>query len=254
MRMAIRKNATFYDDQYKFYKELKSEKLMIAFVEYMFEWIEPKWLNSLEQTVFDSLKVRMDNQKKKSNAWAKSHWWWRPQKQTENNETTSKKTTEKQQKNNTKTTEQTTEKQEVKVKDKVKDISISRSISNTNISISKDIETETKVSEYWNQEINLCLEIISKYNWWIIDWTKQNQRRYGKLLIDKLKKLESIKNGKYTWEWTLEIILKIISDNKFYSNKITSPENIYRNLAVLMQQCKKDIGKQQANNTVLEVI
>lgn len=251
MSMAIKKNATFYDDQYKFYKELKSEKLVIAFWEYMFEWIEPKWLNSLEQTVFDSLKVRMDNQKKKSNAWAKSHWWWRPRKTTQ---TETKEQTEKQQKNNKKTTEQTTKKQEDKdIVSKDTILSRSKSISN-NISISKDIETETKVSEYWNQEINLCLEIISKYNWWIIDWTKQNQRRYGKLLIDKLKKLESIKNWKYTWEWTLEIILKIISDNKFYSNKITSPENIYRNLAVLMQQCKKDIGKQQANNTVLEVI
>lgn len=38
----MRKQITLYDDQYAFYKELKSEKLLIAFVEYMFEDIEPQ--------------------------------------------------------------------------------------------------------------------------------------------------------------------------------------------------------------------
>ena len=99
----MRSSITLYDDQYQFYKELKSEKLLIAFIEYMFENIEPEWLNSLEQTIFNSLRIRMDNQKKKAYAGAKSHWWGRRP-----------KTTEKQQKNNKKTTEQTTKKQEVK--------------------------------------------------------------------------------------------------------------------------------------------
>ena len=130
----------------------------------------------------------------------------------------------------------------------VKDISIS----NNNILISKDINTETKVSEYWNQEINKCLELILKYNWWLIDGTKQNQRRYSKLLIDKLNKLEKIQNWEFTWYDTLEIILRVISQNKYYASKITSPENIYRNLSVLMQQCRNEVSK--ANQTVLPVL
>jgi hypothetical protein len=38
----IRKTVTFYDDQYKFFKSFKSEKLLVAFVEFMFEDIEPE--------------------------------------------------------------------------------------------------------------------------------------------------------------------------------------------------------------------
>lgn len=87
---------------------------MIAFVEFMFEDIEPKNLTEHEQVIFDSLRIRMDNLKKKSNAWKQSHWWWRPK---ENNENTEEETTEKQQKNNKKTTQQTTKKQEEQEQD-----------------------------------------------------------------------------------------------------------------------------------------
>jgi len=106
----MRKQVTLYDDQYNFYKTFHSEKLLISFIEYMFEDIEPEWLNTEEKVLFESLRIRMDNQKSKSNAGAKSHWWWRPRK---NNE----KTTEKQQKNNTKTTEKQQDKEEVEDKD-----------------------------------------------------------------------------------------------------------------------------------------
>lgn len=231
--MTIRSSVTLYEDQYQFFKAFNSQKLLVAFVEFMFEDIEPEWLTEQEQVIFNSLRIRMNNQKKKSFAWSCSHWWWRPKKQTEGH-------SKKQQKNNTKTTE----KQEVKDKD----------ISNNNIIISNDIITETKVSEYWNADINKCLDLISKYNWWIVDWTKQNGRRYSKLLIDKLNKLEKIQNWEFTWYNTLEIILKVISQNKYYASKITSPENIYRNLSVLMQQCKTDIWKATTSNTVLPVL
>lgn len=246
-----RKSITLYDDQYKFFKVFNSPNLLIAFVEYMFDDKEPEWLNEQEQILFESLRIRMDNQKKKSVAWSLSHWWWRPEKTTEEKskkqQKNNRKTTQKQQKNNKKTTE----KQQVKDKDISRSISISR---NDNISISNDIETESKDSEYWNQDINLCLKLIWKYSGWIIDWTKQQQRRYSKLLIDKLKNLDSIKSGKYTWYDTLEIILKVISQNKYHSSKITSPEKIYRNLAVLMQQCRADVSKANTNSTVLQVV
>lgn len=39
---AMRKSITLFDDQYAFYKELKSEKLLVAFVEYMFEDKKPE--------------------------------------------------------------------------------------------------------------------------------------------------------------------------------------------------------------------
>jgi hypothetical protein len=57
-----------YDDQFKFYETFNSTNLLVAFVEYMFKDKEPDNLNETEQVLFDSLRMRMDNQKKKSDA------------------------------------------------------------------------------------------------------------------------------------------------------------------------------------------
>jgi len=214
----------------------------------MFEDIEPKWLNEQEKILFDSLRIRMDNQKKRSEAWAiwwkKSRWWWRPENKQNNNE----KTTKEQAKNKQKTNTKQAENKQVEEEDK----EYKNKNNNTNIILTND--TETKVSEYWDSEINKCLNLIKTYNWWLLDWTVKNSRRYAKLLIDKLNKLESIQEWKFTRIETLEIILKVISQNKYHSSKITSVESIYRNLAVLMQQCKNDIQKHTAENTVLPTL
>ena len=106
--MIIRSSVTLYEDQYKFFKAFNSEKLLVAFVEYMFEDIEPEWLTDQEQVIFDSLRIRMNNQKKKSYAGQLSHWWWRP-----------KWETKKQHKNNTKTTEK--QQEQVQVQEQVKE-------------------------------------------------------------------------------------------------------------------------------------
>lgn len=238
----IKKSITLFDDQYKLFKAFNSSNLLIAFVEYMFEDKQPEWLNDQEQVIFESLIVRMNNLKNKSKAWSKSRWWWRPPKTTEEQEKSKTKTTEKQQKNNTKTTEKQEEQEQVKVKEE----------ENTNIILSND--TETKVSEYWNHDINECLDLIKSFNWWLIDWTIKNNRKYAKLLIDKLNKLDSIKEWRYTRQSTLSIILDVISKNKYHASKITSSESIYRNLAVLMQACKNDIWKAQTSSIILPTI
>lgn len=247
----MRNSITIFEDQYKFFKTFNSPELLVAFVEFMFEDKEPTWLNEQEQVIFDSLRIRMENLKKKSKAWKKSRGWWRPPKtaeeQQKNNTETSKKQSKKQQKNNTKTTEKQQEQDQVQDKVQVQE-------QETNISLSKDKETETKVSEYWDPEINKCLELIKSYNGWIIDWTVKNNRKYGKLLIWKLNKLDSIREWKFTRYETLDILLKIISENKFYVWKITSPELIYENLTLLMNVCKKDVKKTATSSIVLEVI
>ena len=126
-------------------------------------------------------------------------------------------------------------------------------IHNTNIIINDDTESKDSVV-YWNKDINECVDLIKSFNWWLIDWTIKNNRKYAKLLIDKLNKLESIQSWKYTRNQTLEIILKVISKNKYHASKITSAESIYRNLAVLMQACKTDISKAQSNQIILPTI
>lgn len=89
---------------YEFYKDTKSKRLFVAFAEYLFEGIEPTDLKWLEKTIFNSLKFRMENQRKKSDSWAiwwtRSHWWWRPRNSSsELKQETSKKQTKEQTKN-----------------------------------------------------------------------------------------------------------------------------------------------------------
>ena len=101
----MRSSISFFQDQYEFYKELKSEKLLIAFVEYMFEDKEPQKLNSLETTIFNSLRNRMENSKalhdRNSKWWKSSHGGGRKSNASSDAEwKNSLKTTKKQPKNN----------------------------------------------------------------------------------------------------------------------------------------------------------
>lgn len=73
----MRSSITLFDDQYKLYKTW-SKKLLVAFVEYMFEWIEPN-LKPSEMNIFNSLRDRMDASVKahdgRSKWWKNSHGW-----------------------------------------------------------------------------------------------------------------------------------------------------------------------------------
>ena len=100
----MREQITMYRDMYEFYKDTKSKRLFIAFAEYLFEGIEPTDLKWIEITIFNSLKIRMENQRKKAHSWAMwwatSHWWWRPwNTSSELKQETSKKQANKQTKN-----------------------------------------------------------------------------------------------------------------------------------------------------------
>lgn len=178
----MRKSITLFDDQYAFYKELKSERLLVAFVEYMFEDIEPHDLNSMEQIIRNSLLERMDNWKWKSDAWAKSHWWWRPKKDQWELQTNNGKTTKKQQKNNKQTTS----------------ISISRSISNKIEDKDKVKVEDNKKNKYldfvylseeehqklttqlWVKLTNELIEKLNNYIWSI--WKDKYKSHYFTIL------------------------------------------------------------------------
>ena len=122
-------------------------------------------------------------------------------------------------------------------------------IKNKNNNINLTVNTETNISdlskngfpEFWNSDVNACLELIKSFNNGIVDWTVQNQRRFAKHLVDKLKKLQVIQSWEFTWQQILELILRIGSESKFHYAKITSPELIYRNLAMLLGLCKNEI-------------
>lgn len=97
----MREQITMYRDMYEFYKDTKSKRLFVAFAEYLFEWTEPTDLKWIEKTIFNSLKIRMENQRKNAEKWAiwwkTSHWGWRPRNtSSELKEKTSQKQAEKQ--------------------------------------------------------------------------------------------------------------------------------------------------------------
>lgn len=104
----MRSTITLFEDQYLLYKELKSKRLLVAFVEFMFEDVEPEWLKWVEKAVFNSLRKRMEKskllQERNSRWWQSSHWWWRPWNNSsdadwENSLKTTKQTTKEQPKN-----------------------------------------------------------------------------------------------------------------------------------------------------------
>ena len=105
----MRSEIKLFEDQYRFFKDMKSKRLLVAFVEFMFEDIEPTDLKWLEKTVFESMRKRMENSKKihdgNSKGWSNSRWGWRPENTSwelewENKSKTSQTTSQKQLKNN----------------------------------------------------------------------------------------------------------------------------------------------------------
>ena len=177
----MRSSITLFDDQYKFYKAFKSEKLLIAFVEYMFENIEPEWLSEQEKILFDSLRVRMDNQKKKASAgakwWKSSHWGWRKQKTTKDETKNKQKTNKKQAKN----------KQEEDISyDILRDTSndVSKDKEEVKVITLSNDNVETEVSNFWNKEINELITNLKGYAnslWIAYDNTKE--RYFAKFIL-----------------------------------------------------------------------
>ena len=161
----MRKQITIYDDMYQFYKDTKSKRLFVAFAEYMFEWIEPTDLKWIEKTIFDSLKIRMQNQWKKSYAGTQSHGGWRKPKS--KREVDSNPSSELDHKNNRKTTEQTTNTTTEQTTKKQED-------NNTNVLLLSNILSNDNIylNFYWGSKYGIdekkCDKIIeSKLKQWI---------------------------------------------------------------------------------------
>lgn len=130
---------------------------------------------------------------------------------------------------------------------KKSDLKISSSLKN--LGEEKEKSSAKKEKEvYGNEEINEAMDLIKSYNGGIVNWSDGKQRQFANHLIKKLKKLDSVAEGRFTWQATLEMILKLISENEYHSAKIASPELIYRNLASLMQICKTEFQKQNKTN------
>ena len=182
----MRKSITLFDDQYAFYKELKSEKLLVAFVEYMFEDKDPEWLNSMEQVVWNSLLERMDNWKWRSDAWskwwAKSHWWGRPRKQAEQLQNNNKTTSKKQAKNN----QDKDKDKEEDISNKIEDKDNNKKNKYLDFVCLTEEEHWKLIKQLWERLTNELIEKLNNYIWstgkrykshyfTLLNWSKKEQ-------------------------------------------------------------------------------
>lgn len=85
--------------------------------------------------------------------------------------------------------------------------------------------------EYWDPTINLIIRVIKSHNNWLIDWTIQSNRRYGKMLRDKIDKIVWFN---WDYEWFLSNLIE--KTDQYNISKTTSCESIYYNLATLVKK------------------
>jgi hypothetical protein len=104
------------------------------------------------------------------------------------------------------------------------------------IEISSKEDTEKSVvikKEYWDPIINSIIQIIKDKNNGIIDWTIASNRKYGKMLRDKIDKIKWFK-----WDYPWFIWMLIDKTDQYNIWKTTSCESIYYNLASLVAKIK----------------
>ena len=224
-------------DSLKHLDEQTQGLVLLAYVNYQLYGIEPSQDNVLVYSIFKAKKFDLDGCRKDVEA-SVSNWkkGGRPKKTFKNLKEPKGilKDTQEKPNGNLRETEKEIE------KDKEKEIE------NKNIN-NLTVINEAKAS-YGDKNINECMELIKRFNGGIVNGSDANQRRYAKNLIAKLEKLESVQKWDFTRQKVLETILQIVSQNRFYSTKIGSPELIYYNLASLMQACKEAAVKTQINN------
>lgn len=171
----MRSSITLFDDQYQFFMELKSKRLLVAFVQFMFEDIEPEWLNWIEKTVFNSMRKRMENSKKmhdrNSKGWSSSHWWWRR----------GNASSELEWKNSLKTTKETTKKQPKNKEEEEEEEVIKENKENVFETFWKEYPHERpwkkkESKQYFlKQNTDEVMQQVRLYKWQILSWLKPKQ-------------------------------------------------------------------------------
>jgi len=142
-------------------------------------------------------------------------------------------------------TNKTTNKPPNKQQTNNQQVTTSKNDNNDNNEKNNIISKDIKPTVYWNEEINSLLEIIKKHNNWICDWAQKEQRQYWNLLLNKIKKIDKIENWNYTRSQYVSWLLEVVSQNKFFSHKISWPKKIYYALAELIQVANQTMEKKK---------
>lgn len=213
-----------------------AQELSYWIIQFWIKWIEPPADSSpFMLSVFEQIKEPLMKWRRK---------WMNAKTKTDEEEIKEEVTVEEKKSNENQNeikSESNQNQIEIKTKsnDDKKKIKNKKKKENNIISLSNDNESAS-TGDFGDSEINECLEIIKSFNGWIVDWTQKSNRIRWKNLIWKLKKSEFVQNQNYTRQNTLTAVLNVVSQNKFYVSKITSPELIYKNLAILFQVCRQE--------------
>jgi len=104
-------------------------------------------------------------------------------------------------------------------------------------------DKQTKAKKAVNEDINKLLETVKLFNNGICDGTQKEQRQYGNLVLNKLKKIDKIANWDYAREAYFEGLLRTVNENEYHKHKIAWPKKIYYALAELIQVANQTIKK-----------
>ena len=94
-------------------------------------------------------------------------------------------------------------------------------------------------------EVDLVIDIISKHNDWVVDWTHKSQRQFANHLHRKLCEVEKVKQWSIVWSDLLDMVVWLVKDDQYYAQQVTSPEKIYRNLSSLLARARQIIKSKQ---------
>ena len=211
------------------FKNISDQDTWIIIKELFFwDWINLNWLN---KAYYDIIKVDLDNLEKSALNWNKGG---RPRtKKTPGYENKKPPVSEN---HNLKERESEIERENESKNER--ESKKKKIIINNNIS--KEIQQSWKeeIKEYWDKDINSILLIIKEKHW-LVDWPVTEQRKYWKLLKDKILWIKW-----FNWDFYNFIKIIIERTDKYRIWKTTSPKNLYYNLAELITNIKNNTKKE----------
>lgn len=105
---------------------------------------------------------------------------------------------------------------------------------------------------FWKEEINLIMQLISEINEWAMDWSIAKNRQFANHLLSKIKKMPKVIEWKIKWDEVLKLVITISKDDPYHANKLTSPERIYKNRWTLVSLARTKYQEQIRKQTSLD--
>ena len=113
-----------------------------------------------------------------------------------------------------------------------------------------DIIPWEEPKKYWNEDINLVMEMIAEVNWWAMNWSNWKNRQFANHLIKKIKAMDKVKDWTTKREDVLKMVILTNKDDPYNASKLSSPEAVYRDFGKLVASARIKIQEQQKKEKV----